>query len=430
MQNASQPLISRTSIFQDESLLSLLIRLTTLNFYELPGVLRGIVLEDPNTLSYFRDDLEFPLKSTTYEKLTSLTQLDVVSLYKTSLHRFAAILTPPPYTIAYFRLPTGITAPYFPKGYFYNQLHLQKAVQFCPKCLKEEAYYRLRWAPVAISVCLQHKCLLVDRCQVCNQAVSLQNVMKARCEQCQADLTRVRTVSIGDDELGLLAQKIIQSWLMEQVTPEFAMSQLPSEPIVVLYSFLKDLQYCIARLGYGSFIHKLNEKLLSSVAQQRLDEHIPTPYESYRFYTTACKSLLCWPEGFHEFLFNYRNNLVVKYASSEDGRGTNKKTGLIKGPLLSNLGDLYARCIRREWNYPEFKFVQEAFNSHIADNYWLDISGCYAKLCKKHPELADRCSWVSIADAADFLEISPDAVKLLMPSRVMCKVEPSQREIF
>ena len=77
MQNTSQPLINRTQILQDESLLSLLIRLTTLNFYELPVVLRGIVLEDPNTLSYFRDDLEFPLKSTTYEKLTSLTQLDI-----------------------------------------------------------------------------------------------------------------------------------------------------------------------------------------------------------------------------------------------------------------------------------------------------------------------------------------------------------------
>lgn len=78
MQNTSQPLINRTQILQDELLLSLLIRLTTLNFYELPVVLRGIVLEDPNTLSYFRDDLEFPLKSTTYEKLTSLTQLDII----------------------------------------------------------------------------------------------------------------------------------------------------------------------------------------------------------------------------------------------------------------------------------------------------------------------------------------------------------------
>jgi hypothetical protein len=367
MQNASQSLISRTSILQDESLMSLLIRLTTLNFYELPVFLRRIVSEHPNTLSYFKDDIEFPLKSTTYEKLTSLTQLDANSLYKTTLHRFAAILTPPPYTIAYFRLPTGITAPYFPKGYFYNQLRLQKAVQFCPNCLKEAAYYRLRWAPVAISVCLQHKCLLVDRCQVCNQAVSLQNVMKARCEQCQADLTRVRTVSIGDDELGLLAQKIIQSWLMEQVTPEFAMSQLPSEPIVVLYSFLKDLQYCIARLRVGSFIHKLNEEPPSCVTQQRLDEHIPTPYESFRFYTTACKGLLNWPEGFYEFLFNYRNSTVNEYTSIENRRGTNKKTGLIKGPLQSNLGDLYARCIRREWKYPEFKFVQEAFNSHIAE---------------------------------------------------------------
>lgn len=402
MQNTSQPLINRTQILQDESLLSLLIRLTTLNFYELPVVLRGIVLEDPNTLSYFRDDLEFPLKSTTYEKLTSLTQLDIDSLYKTTLHRFAAILTPPPYTIAYFRLPTGITAPYFPKGYFYNQLHLQRAVQFCPKCLREEAYYRLRWAPVAISVCLQHECLLVDRCQVCNQAVSLQSVMRVRCDRCQADLTRVRTVSIGGDELGLLAQKIIQSWLMEQVTPEFAISPLPSEPIVVLYSFLKDLQYCIARLGYGSFIHKLNEEPPSDITQHRLDEHIPTPYESFRFYTTACKALLSWPEGFHEFLFTYRNTTVIEYASPENRRGTNKKNGLIRGPLLSNLGDLYTRCIRREWMYPEFKFVQEAFNAHIADNYWLSLQGHYATFCKKHPELADRCGWVSIADAADF----------------------------
>jgi TniQ protein len=414
MQNASQSLISRTSILQDESLMSLLIRLTTLNFYELPVFLRRIVSEHPNTLSYFKDDIEFPLKSITYEKLTSLTQLDANSLYKTTLHRFAAILTPPPYTIAYFRLPTGIIAPYFPKGYSYNQLRLQRAVQFCPKCLEEEAYYRLRWAPVAISACLQHECLLVDRCQACKQAVSLQSVMKARCDRCRADLTKVRTVSIGDDENGLLAQKIIQSWLMEQVTPEFAMSQLPSEPIAVLYSFLTDLQYCLARLRVGSSIHKLNGEPPSSVIQHRLDEHKPTPSESYRFYTTACKSLLYWPEGFHEFLFNYRNNLVAEHPSPEEGRGTSKKTGPIRGPLLNNLGYLYARCVCQEWKYPEFKFVQEAFHSHIADNYWLDHSGEYAKLSKKHPELADRCCWVSIVDAADFLEISPDAVEFLI----------------
>jgi hypothetical protein len=414
MQTTSQSLINRTPILEDESLLSLLIRLTALNSYESPTVLRAIILEDPNTLNYLREDLEFPLKSITYERLTQLTQLDVDSLYKTSLHRFAAILTPPPNTIAYFRLPTGITASYFPKGYFYNQLRLQRAVQFCPNCLKEEAYYKLRWAPVAISVCLQHKCLLVDRCQECNQAVSLQAVMKARCDRCQADLARVRTISIGDDELGLFAQQIIQSWLMEQVTPEFAISQLPSEPVVVLYSFLKDLQYCIARLGDGSFIHKLNEVPPTSVAQHRLDEHMPTPYESFRFYTTACKGLLCWPEGFHEFLFNYRNNTVIESASFENRRGTNRKNGLIKGTLLSNLGDLYARCICREWKYPEFNFVQEAFNTHIADNYWLNLQGSYATFCKKHPEIADRCGWVSIANAADFLETSPSAVEFLL----------------
>jgi hypothetical protein len=74
MQNASQPLISRTSILQDESLLSLLVRLTTLNFYELPGFLRRIVLEHPNTLSYFKDDLEFPLKSTTVQFMFNQTR--------------------------------------------------------------------------------------------------------------------------------------------------------------------------------------------------------------------------------------------------------------------------------------------------------------------------------------------------------------------
>lgn len=414
MQNTTQPFVRRTNILQDESLASLLFRLTALNSYESLSLLEGIVLEDPDIRSNFWDNFEYPRKFSTYERLIALTRLDIHSLYRCTLHRFAAILTPPPSSIAYFQLPTGITVPYFPIGYFKYQLRVLKAVQFCPKCLSESKYYRIRWAPVAISVCLKHRCLLIDRCQVCNQAVSLQAVMNSSCERCQASLIGIKTVSISDDEFGLLSQKIIQSWLMDLVMPEFARSQLPLEPLEVLYSFLNDLQYCIAQLRVGSIIYKLKDELPSNLTQQRLDQNIPTPYESFRFYTTACKALLNWPEGFHEFLFHYRNSRTVDYPSSHIPRGTNKKNRLIPGPLLGNLGYLYSRYIRHEWMYPQFKFVQEAFQAHIADNYWLNLSGHYVTLGKKHPELADRCEWVSIEDAADFLEISVETVEFLL----------------
>jgi TniQ len=243
-----QPLLNRANFLPDESLLSLLIRLTDLNSYDSLSILKGLVLDDPSYLEHVSDDFEIPSKARTYEKLSILTQLDVHSLYMATLHRFAPILTSPPNAVAFMRLPNDRMVPYHSQFRFPIQLRSQNTAQFCPKCLAEGAYHKLIWSPVAVSACLQHKCLLVDRCSKCNKDVSVFAIVKSQCEQCQADLTKAQIISVGNDAFGLSAQQVILSWFMEDKTPDVAAPLLPQHPVSVLYKVLEDLQKCIKNL--------------------------------------------------------------------------------------------------------------------------------------------------------------------------------------
>src|SRR6266567_2444976 len=125
MHSVHQPLISRTKLLPGESLSSLLIRLTELNFYESFSDFRGLVLENHDNPRQLRDNLVFPSQSASYERLAILTQLDVFSLYMSTHHLFAPTLIHPPSTADSLQLPSGISAPRFPSGYIHKQLRLR-----------------------------------------------------------------------------------------------------------------------------------------------------------------------------------------------------------------------------------------------------------------------------------------------------------------
>src|SRR5581483_6970006 len=297
MNIALQPLLNRTELLPDESLPSFLRRLTELNLYESHIILRDLILEELKDSKTPRDNLELPTKSTTYEKLTALTGLDASSLYMATLHRFALILTPPPESVSYLQLSSGHTFPGFPKGYIRKLLRFQKTVQFCPQCLKEKAYYTLRWSPIAISACLRHQCILVDRCQGCNHSISLVDLINKTCNKCKLNLTQTETISIANDKLGLLAQNVIQSWFMTNATPTFASSMLPNATGAVLYKIIEDLRSSLEKIGnrYGLYLQGSCEKEPMALSYNFEGNEVMTPYESYQLYTTAFKGLIDWP---------------------------------------------------------------------------------------------------------------------------------------
>jgi len=412
-----QPLVKRTRLFPDESLLSLLVRLTKLNVYEALAILKGVIFEDFSSLKPLKDNIELPLKPATYERLTSLSQIDPLSLYMATAHRFIPIFALLDTTPTVQLL--GQTAlPFFPQKGFPQQMRLQHTAQFCPQCLKEGAYHKITWVPIAISTCLRHECILIDRCDKCNQEVSILDVTRAQCGHCKADLSEIKTCSITMDDLGLLVQRIITSWFMEQTTPPFAQSLLPQQPIALLYKVIEDVQLSISgwRGNVWPYMHRPKLHDLEPQVRNKGKGPFPSPHESYQLYTTAFKSLLNWPDGFYEFIDNYRNQ-YVQYSSSDRIKCSTSLGGcMIQGPLPMNLGKLYSRCLLRDWKDDIYKFIRETFNAYIADRYWFGGTVEVNTFCKKNPDLAERCLYVRLVDAAQMLEISQEDLEYLLDS--------------
>ena len=168
-------------------------------------------------------------------------------------------------------------------------------------------------------------------------------------------------------------------------------------------------------------MHNIEVEVTVSGKWRAHNEQILSPYESYRLYTTALKSLSSWPEGFYEFLTNYRDKRVSDTGAYVN-QAVHQKGELITGSLYDNLDGLYSRCLMQYWKYPEFSFIKEAFLNHIADNYWLNRKGELGNFCRNNPEFAERCQWVDISNAALFLNMSPNEVELLFRSeQVICK---------
>lgn len=89
----------------------------------------------------------------------------------------------------------------------YHRKRLGFGLQYCPKCLSEDAtpYFRKRWRVALNTVCSIHKILLQERCPKCDAAVAAhriafnqlnpaQDVTMALCHQCNFDLRNASAV--------------------------------------------------------------------------------------------------------------------------------------------------------------------------------------------------------------------------------------------
>lgn len=88
----------------------------------------------------------------------------------------------------------GNTAWIMPLGIF-HRLHRRHGLQFCARCLKEdaEAYFRRRWRLAFVTLCERHGRLLLNRCPACRAPVNFHRVPPdagslAMCFKCGLDL--------------------------------------------------------------------------------------------------------------------------------------------------------------------------------------------------------------------------------------------------
>ncbi len=358
-----------------------MIRLAGLNYYATPDTLSQILREGVGEQVFLKDRVVLPQRAETYQRLTNLTGIRIPDLYAASAHHFAPVLTPPGHPMKFLETESDITRPLLAPALAAKQLRPAHAGQFCPLCLRDAAYHRLFWMPIAMSACLEHSCLLKDRCQHCNKSISIREIVEARCHQCRGALTEAEVIPLNDD-LGLLFQRIFQSWFMRNTTPSAANLLLTEQQPGVLYRVIDGLQWATRMVAGHKWpdMHRLGIEPQDLAEVQDKVQRVPTSYESYSLYSTAGKGMRNWPEGFYEFLDACRN-------------WVQQDKPLNSGPK-ADLGNLYTQWLRDYWRHPAFEFVHKAFERYFIHSYSLSSAVVRTNLCREKTEILElRSKW-------------------------------------
>lgn len=340
-----RPFLCRSPFGPGESLFSLLIRLASLNRYPLSTLL-GLCFRKPNAgRGQTVDNVDRPLKAETYHRLAVFTGLPPARLYAATVHRFAPTLVGPQRLLPQIQIGMGESQPILDTRSA-RSVRPKSNAQFCPACLKEAAYHRLIWTPVAIAACLHHEQLLVDCCPTCGGQISLLSIVATRCEACSQDLTTAEAISVQGDAFGLFVQRLLQVWLREaEPGAGVWVASIPQQPTGALHRFLEGLVCCLlerpqqmqpflhAALPFPAWPEKAEVKYFYS----------PSLY--YTFWATAFRALIGWPEGFFEFLDLYHHT---------PSRVTT---------AVGLMGTLYEWLVG-QWRRPSFDFVWQAYTAY------------------------------------------------------------------
>src|SRR2546421_2039204 len=167
-------------------------------------------------------------------------------------------------------------------------------------------YHRLIWVPVSVSACLEHKCLLINRCPQCGRPIRMRDIIEMRCSRCQASLVETQPIEVQDDEFGLFSQQVIQSWLGDGIShPNTYL--LPEEPTRALYRFIDGLRIALMKVKPDfPYLHRLPIAMQATASMKEMKPQALTPYQSYCLHATALKAVINWPQGFYDFLDAYR----------------------------------------------------------------------------------------------------------------------------
>jgi hypothetical protein len=394
-------LMIRTAVLPGESLPSLFIRLARLNYYGTPDTLSQILREGVGEQVFLKDRVVLPQRAETYQRLTNLTGIRIPDLYAASAHHFAAVLTPPDHPMKFLETGGDITGPLLAPALATKQLRPAHAGQFCPICLKNAGYHRLIWMPILASACLEHSCLFIDRCQQCNKSVSIREIVEARCRKCKGKLTETGVTFLGDD-MGLLFQRIFQSWFMRNTTSSAANLFLPKQQPGVLYRVIDGLQWAARMLIdlKWPYLHLPSVDSQDLTLEQCREQRVITPCESYRLYITAGKGIMNWPEGFYEFLDAYRSQM--------------QHDKPLNGGPKADLGNLYTQWLQDYWRHPAFEFVHKAFEHYFTNTYSLSSAVMRSYLCQDNPVISEQFSHVNVAEAARLLGTTPKMINALL----------------
>jgi hypothetical protein len=347
-----RPLLRLSPLQPGESLPSLLVRLTHLNYYPSTFVLQRLLQP------HWPDQPDCPSQAVTFRRLAALTCIPAGELYNASDHAFVPA-QPSSNLFGGQPLDPAKGIPFWDFPPMRGSVRPTRASRFCPLCLKEAPYHRLAWRPVAMSVCLRHNCLLADECPKCHYPVSIQEIVLRHCASCRADLCQANTHSIQAEAWEHAAQATLWGWLTGKsaANPDWGW---PNQTPAILCSLAEGL--AMATLAFPERFppHPLAPTTPLKVRHSHNTLTRLPATDIFWAYTSALQCMRHWPEGFREFL----TDCVPK--------STQK--------MESVLGFFYTYWMRHEWKPEPFQFIHAAFDTFSADRSFFSISRTQPKI--------------------------------------------------
>ncbi|MBN1668785.1 MAG: TniQ family protein [Anaerolineales bacterium] len=389
-----QPFRFKRKLLPGESLPSYLTRLAEANFCE-PRLFAS-VCNERQKLFGAKGKLDHPMSKDDFDALASLTRLTPSEIYKATLHRFASVFNPPPgQERQVVQLSDGPEVEIFQRGNnpITNFLSREGEPRYCPQCIQEAAYHRLEWSLTLLYACPIHHCFLVEKCPHCQGDISIADITRGKCRQCDGDIARQTPLYVPTDPFATSAHDTLRSWLGLPASPLPASAWgLPVQPRRVLFWVMIGLVSHMMRSPNNPFI--LVHPAIPLNLVKPIDcrhKRSCSPLWFYPLVTAAFKAMRRWPQGFLEFLTSFSNrhpNSSLSYAHATGG-----------------MDAFYWSWVDRKWNHPEYEFIQEAFDEYLLtmDKFpsrFLESSS----RCAKRPRLSSRLEYVSLERAAELLK--------------------------
>jgi transposase-like protein/predicted site-specific integrase-resolvase len=203
-------------------------------------------------------------------------------------------------------------------------------------------------------------------------------------------LTKTPTIPVSSDDLGLLTQQVLQTWLLYQSTPKIDLP-LPVAPVRALFRVVSGIQSVVSLIGdKWAYYHRLpvDDADLAVPLQQEI--------ASYCAFATAFKALMDWPIGFYNFL-----DYLRKWNNPSDAPIT----------LYKEFGVFIQTWLGRYWLHEDVRFIQDAFDRYLIERYPPSLSLIQSQRYHDSLWLAEHLPYVSIPEAQSILEVGPSSVR-------------------
>jgi DNA-binding XRE family transcriptional regulator len=177
-----------------------------------------------------------------------------------------------------------------------NALHgiLNPNLRVCSPCLQSQPYLRLIWRLLPVTVCLEHGCLLEERCSACGTLLTpvSQDHRHLRCSNCDTDL---RSLSVVMAPQGMLdVQKRSQDGFRFLLDPETTICRTDEgfgcNPVHVLGLKFRYIRH-LAKVSTKTMAKKAD---LTTAALKAIEEGIQVTFPQYLTYLETIQ--MSWKE--------------------------------------------------------------------------------------------------------------------------------------